>query len=49
MQEMTVTSTAVVTTKFLLGMYDGTIDSDVGTGNCLLMLGISHICGHTNM
>ena len=41
---MTVTSVAVATTKFLFGMCDGTVDSDVGTGNLLLLLEISHVC-----
>ena len=40
---MTVTDVAVAATKFLFGMCDRTIDSDVGTGDFLLVLGILHV------
>ena len=46
---MTVTCVAVVTAKFLFGMCNCTVDSDVGTGDFLLMLGIFHMCGHVHM
>ena len=40
---MTVTSVALMTTKFLLRICDCTVDSDVGTGDFLLMLRILHV------
>ena len=40
---MTVTSVAVATAKFLFGICDYTVDSDVGTGNIWLALGILHV------
>ena len=40
---------AEATTEFLFRIYDCTVDSDVGTGNFSLMLGISLICGHTHV
>ena len=43
-QMVTVTGVAVATTKFLFSMCDYTIDSDVGTGDFSLVLGISHMC-----
>ena len=46
---MTVTSVALVTTKSLFGMCDCTVDSDVGTGDFLLVLGILHVCGHAHV
>ena len=46
---MTVSSVAVATTKFLFGMRDCMVDSDVGTDNFLLVLGILHICGHVHV
>ena len=49
MQEMTVTNVAVVTTKFLFGMCDCTIHSDVGTGDFSLMLEILHVSGHAHV
>ena len=45
-QKVTVTSVAVATTKFLLGMCDCTTDSDAGTGHFSLALAILHMCGH---
>ena len=41
--KVTVTSVAVATTKFLLGMYTCTVDSDVGTGVFSLVLEILHV------
>ena len=42
---MTVTSVTVATTKFLFGMCDCTVDSDVGTEDFSLVLRILHVCG----
>ena len=47
--KVTVASVAVVTTKFLSGMYDCTADSEVGTGDSLLVLGIPQMCGHAHV
>ena len=44
-QNVTVTSVAVATTKFLFGMCDRTIVSDVGTGDFSLVQGILRVCG----
>jgi len=44
---MTVTSAAVATTKFLFSMC--TVVSDAGTGDILLVLGVSHVCGHAHV
>ena len=41
-----VTSVAVVITKFLFGMCDCMVDSDIGTGDFLLVLEILYTCGH---
>ena len=41
MQKVTVASAVVVTTKFLFGICDCTVDSDVGTGDFSLVLRIS--------
>ena len=46
---MTVTSVAAATTKFLSGMCGCTVDSDVGTGDFSLVLGILHVCGHVQV
>ena len=46
---MTVTSVAVAATKFLFGMWDCAVDSDVGTGNFPPALGILYVCGHTHV
>ena len=46
---MTDTSVAVATTKFLFGMCDCTVDSDVGTGDFSLVPGILHVCGHAHV
>ena len=43
-QEMTVTSVAAATMKFLFGTCDCAIDSDAGTSDFLQ--GILHVCGH---
>ena len=40
MQKMTVTSVAVVTIKFLFGMCNCMVGSDVGKGQCLPLLGV---------
>ena len=48
-QKITFTSVAVATTQFLFGMCDCIVDSNVGVGDCLLMLGILHMCGHMQM
>ena len=45
---MSVTSASVVATKFLFGMRDCTVDSDVSTGDFSLVLGILHVCGHVH-
>ena len=44
MQKVTVTSVAVAPMKFLFGMYDCTVDSNGGTGDFRLVLGILHVC-----
>ena len=41
---MTVTIVAVVTVRFLVGVCDWTVDSDVGKGDFSLVLGILHLC-----
>ena len=46
---MKVTSVAVAAAKFPFGMCDCTVDSDVGTGDFSLVLGILHVCGHSRM
>ena len=46
---MTVTSVVVATAKFLFVMCDRTVDIDVGTGDCSLVLGILHMCGHVHV
>ena len=38
-----------MTTKFLLGMSDSTIDSDVGMGDFLLVLGVLHVRGNAHV
>ena len=48
-QKVTVTSVAVTTTKFLLGMCNCTINSDVDTGDFSLVLRILHVCGHVHV
>ena len=42
------TFTAATTTIFLFDMCDFTIDSDVGTIDFSLVLGILYVCGHTH-
>ena len=46
---MTVTSFAVATTEFLFDMRDCTVDSDGGTGDFSLALGILFVCGHAHV
>ena len=46
---MTVVSVAVEATKFLSGMCDYAVDSDVGTDDFSLVLGILHVCGHAHV
>ena len=48
-QKVTVTSVAVVTTKFLFGMCNCTVGEDVGTGDFPLVLGILHACRHAQL
>jgi len=43
-QKVTVTSVAVVTMKFLFGTCNCTVDSDIGTSDFSLVLGILHMC-----
>ena len=47
-QKVAVTSVAVATTKFLLGMCDCTVDNDVGTGDFSLVLEILHVRSHVS-
>ena len=49
MQNMTVTSVAITTAKFLFGMCNCTVDSDVGMYNFLLVLGILWTYAHVIM
>ena len=42
---MTATSVADAMAKFLFGMCDCTINSDVGRSDFSLVLGTSHVCG----
>ena len=44
-----VISVAVATTKFIFGIYDCTVDIDVGTGDFSLLLGTLQVCGHAHM
>ena len=46
---MTFTSVAIAKTKLLFGMHDCTVDSDVGTGDFSLVLGILRMCGHAHV
>ena len=46
-QKVTVVSVAVETTKFLSGMCDCTVDSDVATGDFSLVPGILHVSPDT--
>ena len=46
---MTVNSVAVVIAKFLFGMCDCTVHSDVGTVDFSLVLGTLHMCRHVHM
>ena len=44
-----ITSILVVMMKFLFGMCDCILNSSVGTCDGLLVLEISHICGHKHV
>ena len=46
---MTVTCVAVPTTKFPFGMYESTVDSDVGRGDFSLEPGILYMCKHAHV
>ena len=46
---VTVSSTAVATTMFLLSMHNFVVVSNVGTGKFWLVLQISHVCGHMHI
>ena len=48
-QNTTVTSVAVVTTKFISIMCDCTVDSHDGKGNYSLVLGISRVSIHAHV
>ena len=48
-QKVIITSAAVATMKFQFGMCDRTVNSDVGTGDLLLVRGILHVCGHAHV
>ena len=48
-QNVTVTSVAVATTKFLFGMCDCAVDHDVGTGNFSIVKGLLHVCRHAHV
>ena len=43
-----INSVAATIANFLLGMCNCTVDSDVGMGDFLLMLGILHMCRHVH-
>ena len=44
---MTTIGVAVATAKFLFGMYDCTVDSDVA--RAISSLGMLHVCGHAHV
>ena len=46
---MAVTSVTVVTAKFAFGICNDMVNSDAGTGIFLLILGIWHMCGQTQV
>ena len=46
---MTVTNVADVTTKFLFGIRECTVDSDVGTGDFSFVLRIFHARGNAHV
>ena len=48
-QKVTVTSVAGATTKFLFGMRDCKVDSDVCTGDFSLVLRILHVFEYTHV
>ena len=45
--KVTVTSVAIATTRFLFGMYDCTVDGDIGIGSFSLVQRSLHVFGHT--
>ena len=47
--KVTVASVAAAKMKFLFGICNCKVDSDVGTGDILLVLGILHVCGHIHV
>ena len=48
-QMVPVSTVAVAIMKFLFGMCDCRIDSDVGMGGFLHVMGILHVCGFVHM
>ena len=48
-KKVIVTSVAVVTMKFLFGMCDCSVDSDIGTSNYSSVLEILHMCGYAHV
>ena len=48
-QKVTVVSVAVEAIKFLFGMCDCMVDSDVGTDDFSLVPGSLHVCGHARV
>ena len=46
---MSVTTVAIATTRFLLGMSYYTVDTDVGKGDFSFVLGILHVCGRVSI
>jgi len=46
---VTFTSVAVATTKFLFGMCDCTVNSDVSIDELSLLLGTLHVYGHEHV
>ena len=49
MQQVKVTSVAIMTTKFIFGMWGCTVDSNAGRGDLSLVLRILLVCGHAQM
>ena len=48
-QKVTAASLAAVATMSLFGMCDCMVDSDIGMGDLLLVLGIMHVCGQRHV
>ena len=48
-QKVRVIRVAVATMKFLFGICDCTVDTDIGTGDFSLVLGILYVCGHVHV